>query len=60
MQKDHPDPLGHTRNKIECIAHFLLGLADLLDLVVVKLKEFALYLIEEVAPRFSDEGGAAA
>lgn len=48
-QKDHPtvepgsDPMLHT------IGLFLLGLADLLELVLQKLTEFGLLLIDQAA-----------
>lgn len=49
-QKDHPgfnpaaDPVLHS------IGMFLIGLADLLELVLEKLAEFGLALIERAAP----------
>ncbi len=53
-QRDHPAPIGGKSSLLEQIAHFLLGLADLLQLAVVKLREFAGDLIE----RARTEAGA--
>jgi len=49
-QKDHPafDPDADVL--LDRIAHFLLGLADLLVLAVEKLREFAMALIERASP----------
>jgi hypothetical protein len=54
-QKDHPafDPAADP--ELASIGHFLLGLADMLRVVIVKLNEFACTLID----RSRSEGGAA-
>ncbi len=46
-QKDHPPPPeGEEPPLLECIAHFLLGLADLFEMLMQKLREFGKVLIE--------------
>jgi len=54
-QKDHPafDPAADP--VLASIGHFLLGLADMLRVVIVKLNEFALTLID----RSRNEGDVA-
>ena len=54
-QKDHPafDPAADPM--LASIGHFLLGLVDMLRVVIVKLSEFALTLID----RSRNEGDAA-
>ena len=49
-QQDHPafDPDADTM--LDTIGHFLLGLADMLRLIVEKLYEFGLELIERASP----------
>ena len=44
-QKDHPKPLEVTPSTPERIGHFLLGLADLLAMLVEKLRAFGADLI---------------
>ncbi len=44
-QKDHPDPIGSPPDPLERIAHFLLGIADLFELLIKRLREFAAILI---------------
>lgn len=46
-QRDYPAPVGGEPSLLERIGQFLLNLADLLQLAVVKLKEFGLALIEK-------------
>lgn len=55
-QKDHPPRFGEPPANQESIAHFLIGLADLLTLLAMKLKEFGEYLIDEVRSATSTEG----
>lgn len=44
-QKDHP-PLSKTADSVlDAIGHFLLGLADMLRIILPKLREFGLALI---------------
>lgn len=45
-QRDHPSFDANAEPNLDRIGHFLLGLADMLALVVEKLKEFAIILIE--------------
>ena len=45
-QKDHPKQIGKQSIKEEAIGHFLIGLADFLALLVIKLKEFGYHLIQ--------------
>src|SRR4051812_31175250 len=40
MQKDHPKPIASQPDPFESLGHFLLGLADLFQLLVAKLREF--------------------
>jgi len=49
LQKDHPAQLGPKLNPMEIVGRYLLGLADILGMVVAKLKEFGLLLIEQAA-----------
>jgi hypothetical protein len=44
-QKDHPKAIRKTPTTVECIGHFLLGLADLFMLLVEKLRDFGQALI---------------
>jgi hypothetical protein len=46
-QKDHPKPERDAPSSLERIGHFLLGLADLLGLVIDKLREYGRLLISE-------------
>jgi hypothetical protein len=45
-QKDHPELIGQKPVSYEVIGHMLLGLADFLTLLIMKLKEFGEFLIE--------------
>lgn len=49
-QIDHPASDPAADPMLQSIGHFLLGLADLLKLVVEKLTEFGLALIERATP----------
>jgi len=44
-QKDHPKKSSSSPDPMECIGHFLLGLADFLVLLIEKLREFGADLI---------------
>lgn len=47
MQKDHPPALTDGEPPyLEKIGHFLLGLADLLEMLIEKLREYGMVLIE--------------
>lgn len=46
-QIDHPAKCGEPPTTIENIGHFLLGLADMLALLVVKLRDFGTHLITQ-------------
>lgn len=48
-QKDHPRFSPSNDTMLDCIGHFLLGLADMLRLIVEKLYAFGLALIERAA-----------
>jgi hypothetical protein len=48
LRNDHPKRLSKPPTDLECIAHFLLGLADWLQLLVGRLREFAAVLLERV------------
>lgn len=49
-QKDHPRQLGKPPTTNERIGRMLLGLADLFELLVERLREFGLFLIQSVQP----------
>lgn len=49
-QKDYADPAPGSDQLLHAIGLFLIGLADLLELVLQKLTEFGLALIERAAP----------
>ena len=49
-QKDHPPALVDGEPPcLEKIGHFLLGLADLLEMLIEKLREYGMVLIEAAA-----------
>lgn len=45
-QQDHPGPVTYPPSFLEVVAHYLLGLAEMLRLIVETLVEFARQLIE--------------
>ena len=47
FQKDHPATISSPPDPLERIGHFLLGVADLLETLIRKLREFGHQLIEE-------------
>jgi hypothetical protein len=49
-QNDHAHKITEIPDPLEAIGHFLLGLADLFELLVRKLREFAAQLIERADP----------
>ncbi len=49
-QNDHPEKIAEPADALEVIAHFLLGLADLFEFLIDKLREFAGQLIEQADP----------
>jgi hypothetical protein len=57
-RKDHPKPLSKPRSDIECIAHFLLGLADWLQLLISHLRKHAEALIMRAASEQATGVGA--
>jgi hypothetical protein len=57
-QIDHPKQLSKPPIDLECIAHFLLGLADWFELLVGRLREFAAALLESVRKVLPVGGGA--
>ncbi len=56
-QKDHPKPLGSEPSFEECLAHFLLGIADLLELLVRKFRELAQQLLAKLSASSAVAGG---
>lgn len=53
-QKDHPDFEAGSDQLLHAIGMFLIGLADLLELILQKLTEFGLVLIDRAAPVTGD------
>jgi len=47
-QKDHPAQINTPPSSDESLAHFLMGMADLFELLVRKLREFADKIINRV------------
>lgn len=47
-QKDHPSQMANPPTAEESLAHFLFGMADLFELLVKKLREFAQQTIEKL------------
>ncbi len=45
-QKDHPKPLGDECCILERMGHYLLGLADLFEMLVARFRELGKTLIE--------------
>lgn len=45
MQNDHPPRISTPPTSNEKIAHFLLGIADVFELLIVKFREFADWLL---------------
>lgn len=45
-QRDHPEKVGKQVTSLESIGHMLLGLSDLFFMLVERLRQFGLYLIE--------------
>jgi 5-methylcytosine-specific restriction endonuclease McrA len=56
-EKDHPAPKSDVPSDSECLRHFLLGLADLFELLVERFREFAKRLTADIAPTHDDCGG---
>ena len=54
-QKDHPSRQNDPPSDAERIGHFLLGLADLFELLVKRLREFATKLFAIDAPSREQE-----
>ena len=49
-QKDHPPRVGSTEPVLfEQVGHFLLGLADLFEMLIAKMREYGKLLIEAAA-----------
>jgi len=57
-QKDHPPASSDPPSDAERIAHFLLGLADLFELLVKRLREFATKLFAMDRPSQDQSGEA--
>ena len=45
-QKGHPRKIGDPPSSLEQIAHFLLGLMDIFQLIIDRVKAFAVELLE--------------
>lgn len=45
MQKDHPRQKSNPPSREEIIGHFLLGVADIFELLIGKFREFAKWLL---------------
>lgn len=45
MQEDHPKRKSEPPKREEVIAHFLLGIADIFELLIGKFREFAEWLL---------------
>lgn len=56
-QKDHPRRIGVEPHPLERVAHFLLGLADLLALAVERLRNFGRELIARAHAELAGAGG---
>lgn len=50
LQRDHPEKIQDPPDALEQIAHFLMGLADLFEFLIGKLREFAKELIDRADP----------
>ncbi len=50
LQKDHPGKIADPPDTMDVAAHFLLGVADLFELLVTKFREFAAQLLERADP----------
>jgi len=60
-QWDHPGRIDdQTPSLLECIGHVLLGLADFFALLVGRLREFGLALIERAKAEFAAQAGSTA
>ncbi len=57
-QRNHPPRLGNPPSVHERIGHFLLGLADLFELLVKRLREFATKLFAMDRPSQDQSGEA--
>jgi len=57
-QKDHPPSKGNPPSDPERIGHFLLGLADMFELLMTRLREFAEKLFAS-DKHSQDQGGEA-
>jgi len=60
MQKDHPAAMTTPPSDLECMGHFLLGLADLFELLVNHIRDFAtkLFAIDRQGQdRRGEDGG---
>ena len=57
-QKDHPPIHSDANALMESIGHFLLGLADLLEIAIARLHEFGAALIELSRHAVASQPGA--
>ena len=54
-QKDHPAFNPDADSQLDRIGHFLIGLADMLRIIIEKLNQFGLYLIDRARPECAGE-----
>ena len=57
-QKDHPGKIGDPPSPLERIAHFLLGIGDMLHLIADSVKQFAADLLGIVAGMKADDASS--
>jgi hypothetical protein len=55
MQKDHPASSKEPSDPLEIIGRFLLGMADLLELLIAKLREFGRALVAQARSHSNSE-----
>ena len=55
LQKDHAKQSRNPPNFEEGLAHFLLGMADLFELLVGKLREFANKILQKLQPTLESQ-----
>lgn len=59
LQKGHPETSADPPSMEETIGRLLLGLADFFELLIVTLRKFGEYLIEQARNAGNEKGGAA-
>ena len=56
-RKDHPRQSGNPPDLIECVGHFLLGLADVFALLIEALRRYGRDLIERANVAATNDAG---